>query len=84
MYQVVVERSAEKDLKRLASDVRPRIVKVLQSLAETPRPSGSLKLSGSANDWRIRVGDYRIIYEIADEIRIVRIHKIRPRGDAYR
>lgn len=84
MYQVVVERSAEKDLKRLASEIRPRIAKVLESLGETPRPPGSLKLSGSANDWRVRVGDYRIIYEIADEIRIVRINRIRHRGEVYR
>lgn len=84
MYQVVVERSAEKDLKRLASEIRPRIVKALKSLAETPRPPGSLKLSGATSDWRIRVGDYRIIYEIADEIRIVRINRIRHRGEVYR
>jgi mRNA interferase RelE/StbE len=84
MYEVLVERTAEKDLKRLASELRPRIVKAIVSLGHTPRPIGSLKLSGSTNDWRIRVGDYRIIYEIADEIKIVRINRVRHRGDVYR
>jgi mRNA interferase RelE/StbE len=84
MYQVVVERSAEKDLRRLSGAVRPRIAAALQSLAKNPRPAGSLKLAGTDNDWRIRVGDYRIIYEIADEIRIVLINRIRHRGDVYR
>ena len=83
-YQVLVERAAEKDLRKISSEVRPRLVLALQSLAKNPRPAGSLKLSGSASDWRIRVGDYRIIYEIADEIRIVRINRVRHRGDVYR
>ena len=83
-YQVLVERAAEKDLRKISSEVRPRLVLALQSLAKNPRPAGSLKLTGSASDWRIRVGDYRIIYEIADEIRIVRINRVRHRGDVYR
>ena len=83
-YQVLVERAAEKDLRKISSKVRPRLVLALQSLAKNPRPAGSLKLTGSASDWRIRVGDYRIIYEIADEIRIVRINRVRHRGDVYR
>lgn len=84
MYQIVVERSAEKDLKKLSSEVRPRAISAIQALAKKPRPSGSRKLAGTANDWRIRVGDYRIVYEIADEVRIVRINRVRHRRDVYR
>ena len=84
MYEVIVERSAEKDLKKLSSEVRPRAVAALQALAKNPRPAGSRKLAGSENDWRIRVGDYRIVYEIADEIRIVRISRVRHRKDVYK
>ena len=69
---------------RISFDVRPRIISALQSLARNPRPAGSLKLSGTTSDWRIRVGDYRIVYEIADEIRVVRINRVRHRGDVYR
>ena len=84
MYQVFVERSAEKDLKRLAAEARPRIISAIKTLAERPRPVGSRKLVGSENDWRIRVGDYRVIYEITDEIRIIRVNRIRHRKDSYR
>lgn len=84
MYQIVVERSAEKDLKRLSSEVRTRAVNAMQELSADPRPPGSRKLAASENDWRIRVGDYRIIYEIADKIRIVRVNRVRHRRDVYR
>jgi mRNA interferase RelE/StbE len=67
MYQVVVERSAEKDLRRLAPGVRLRVIAAVTALASNPRPAGCRKLAGTKHDWRIRVGDYRIIYEIADE-----------------
>ena len=84
MHQIVVERSAEKDLKKLSSEVRPRVISAIQALAKNPRPSGSSKLAGADNDWRIRVGDYRIVYEISDEVRIVRINRVRHRRDVYR
>jgi mRNA interferase RelE/StbE len=84
MYRVVVERSAEKDLRRLPFDVRTRIADALRSLAKDPRPVGSRKLAGTKHDWRIRIGDYRVIYEIADSIRIVRVYRVRHRREAYR
>jgi len=84
MYEILVERSAEKDLKRIAAEIRPKLVAAIRPLASDPRPTGCRKLVGSENDWRIRVGNYRVIYEIADEIRIVRIIRIRHRKDSYR
>jgi mRNA interferase RelE/StbE len=84
MYQVVVERSAEKDLKRLSGQIRSRVATALRSLSENPRPAGSRKLAGTKRDWRVRVGDYRIIYEIADVIRVVRVQRIRHRREVYR
>jgi mRNA interferase RelE/StbE len=84
MYRVVVERSAEKDLKRLSPEIRARAATAIRDLAKNPRPTGSRKLAGTADDWRIRVGDYRIIYEIADEVRIIRINRVRHRSDVYR
>lgn len=62
MYQIVVERSAEKDLKKLPSEVRPRAIKAIQALAESPRPPGSRKLAGTERDWRIRVGDFTALF----------------------
>jgi len=84
MYRVVVERSAEKDLRRLPLDVRFRVADALRSLANAPRPVGSRKLAGTKHDWRIRVGDYRVIYEIADTVKVVRVYRVRHRREAYR
>ena len=77
MYRVIVERSAEKDLKKLASEIRSRTAVAILALAKNPRPAGSRKLVGTESD-------YRIVYEIADEIRIVRINRVRHRRDVYR
>lgn len=84
MFIVQIERKAEKDLKRIDSEVKPAIANAIRLLSNNPRPPGCRKLVGSENDWRIRVGNYRVIYEIADEIRIVRITRIRHRKDSYR
>ena len=84
MYRVLLERSAEKDLTRLSSEMHDRVIATIQALATNPRPPGCRKLAGSKNDWRIRVGDYRLIYEIADAIRIVRVNRVRHRREVYR
>lgn len=84
MYRVFLERAAEKDLNRLSSEVHKRVITAIRGLASDPRPSGCRKLSGSKHDWRIRVGDYRVVYEIADEIRIVRVNRVRHRREVYR
>jgi mRNA interferase RelE/StbE len=84
MYSVLIERTAEKDLSHLTTVIHDRVVETIQSLANDPRPPGCRKLSGSKNDWRIRVGDYRILYEIADAVRVVRVNRVRHRREAYR
>jgi len=84
MYRVLLERAAEKDLSRLSSEIHARVISAIKGLAAEPRPPGCRKLSGSKRDWRIRVGDYRVIYEIADEIRIVRVNRVRHRREVYR
>ena len=84
MYEILLESRAEKDLKRLPRDVYRRAVRAIDGLAREPRPPGSRKLVGSDNDWRVRVGDYRIIYEIIDPEHLVRIMFVRHRKDAYR
>ena len=83
-YRVLLERAAEKELSRLPKEMHDRIVPAIQSLAANPRPPGYRKLAGGKNDWRIRVGDYRVINEIADEIRVVRVNRVRHRREVYR
>jgi mRNA interferase RelE/StbE len=84
MYRVLLERAAEKDLSRLSTEVHDRIIAAIKGLAAEPRPPGCRKLVGSKNDWRIRVGDYRVIYEIAAAIRVVRVNRVRHRREVYR
>ena len=73
MYDVYLERAAENDLKRLPASTFHRIVPQIKSLAENPRLPGCHKFTGSKNDWRIRIGDYRVIYEIDEKTKAVRV-----------
>lgn len=84
MYSVFLERAAERDLDRLPSRLHDRVIAAIQKLATNPRPSGCRKLTGSENDWRVRVGDYRVVYEIDDKARELRVNRIRNRREVYR
>ncbi len=83
MYRVLLDRNAEKDLDRLDAVIRRRVITAIRALGSQPRPSGCRKLVGGSVDWRIRVGDYRVLYEIADAIRVVRIYRVRHRREVY-
>lgn len=84
MYEVFLERSTERDLNRLEADVYRRVIEAIVDLANNPRPPGSRKITGSQSDWRIRVGDYRVVYEIADDRREARVMRVRHRREVYR
>lgn len=84
MYEVLIERRVERELRRLPRAVFRRIVRAMAGLAENPRPSGCRKLAGTENDWRIRVGDYRVVYEIVDAEKAVRVMYVRHRRDVYK
>lgn len=84
MYSITFKKSAEKEIYKLPSPVAKRVSIAIDKLARNPRPVGSKKLEGQKeNLWRIRIGDYRIIYSIEDEIKIVEIRKIGHRKDIY-
>ena len=82
-YQIRVTNAARKSLESLPKNALPRIEKAIDDLAETPRPSGVKKLSGVRNRYRVRVGDYRIIYSVFDEILVVEIVAVGQRGGIY-
>lgn len=84
MYEVYLEGAAERDLKRLPAEVFHRIIPRIRALAQNPRPPGCRKLTGSENDWRVRIGDYRVIYEIDEAEEAVRVFRVRHRREAYR
>ena len=83
MYSIQLKKSAFKELSNIPPPYNKKIVDAIDSLAINPRPEGVKKLKG-AEAFRIRVADYRIVYTIEDEIRIVEIQRIRHRKDAYK
>ena len=82
-YAVDILRSAQKQLGKINRQDQPRIISAIQALANTPRPQGCQKLSGRSA-WRIRVGSYRIIYEIHDDKLLVLVVTIGHRREVYR
>jgi mRNA interferase RelE/StbE len=83
-WQVIIHRKAEKTLKRLRGEMLERIRQVVRSLSENPRPTGYKKMMSYENLYRIRVGDWRIIYAIENDKLIVLILEIAPRSRVYR
>ena len=82
-YTVQVARPAEKLLRRLPQDLLRRLQKAIDALGENPRPAGAVKLTGY-DLYRVRVGDWRIVYAIHDDVLIVVVIEVAPRGGAYR
>ena len=84
-YSLVIKKSAAKELEGVpGKKERQRIVDRIQSLAASPRPPGVEKLSGAAEKYRIRQGDYRVAYEIDDKVLAASVVKIGHRKDIYR
>lgn len=83
-YDIIIKPSAEKQLDKLPKSVRIRIVDKLEELRHDPRPEGAVKLKGADDLWRIRIGDYRVIYEIQDERLLVFVVRVSHRKDVYK
>ena len=82
-YQVIVPKSPQKELDRLPDEIAGRILNALEGLKTQPRPPGCKKLRGE-NAWRIRIGDYRVIYEIHDKVLHVIVVTVGHRREVYR
>ena len=83
-YQIEWKSSALKELKRLDRQVVPRIFAAVEDLSSDPFPQGCRKLHGGDRTYRVRVGDYRIIYEVFGDRLVVEIVRVRHRRDVYR
>ena len=83
-YAIEFARSARRELEKLPRRLIDRILPKIESLSANPRPNGCRKIEGAENLWRIRVGDYRVIYGIDDTRRVVDIVVVRHRTDAYK
>jgi mRNA interferase RelE/StbE len=83
-YNVIFKPSVEKDLRSLPRPMVARVFERIEALRDDPSPRRSLKLAGAEELYRIRVGDYRVIYAIDKDNQQVVIHYVRHRRDAYR
>ncbi len=83
-YTIEFRPAAARDFRKLSADVRPRLAKKIDALATTPRPNGAKKLAGETELYRVRVGDYRIIYQVEDARLVVLVVRVGHRRDAYR
>ncbi|MBA4073199.1 MAG: type II toxin-antitoxin system mRNA interferase toxin, RelE/StbE family [Gemmatimonas sp.] len=82
-YTVQFVRSARKELERLDDAMLERVFRRVEALALEPRPSGCRKLRGATDLWRIRIGSYRVIYQVDDRAGVVEIRAVGDRKDVY-
>ena len=80
-YEVEFKASAAKEFRKLPPDIKARIRKAIGALQADPRPAGVKKLAGETNLYRIRIGEFRVIYEIDDEAKILVVTRVRHRRD---
>lgn len=82
-YVVEVKPSARKELEALSNNVLTRVVRKMESPSHNPRPAGCKKLKGYKDQWRIRVGDWRVVYIIDDGPKLVSVTRIAHRREVY-
>jgi mRNA interferase RelE/StbE len=84
IYRVEFKASALKELDALQRREQARIIPRINALANNPRPHGSIKLQGQTDQYRIRIGNYRVVYEISDDVLLVLVVQVGHRRDVYR
>ncbi len=82
-YSIVFTKRATKDIDGLPKNIKPRVLKKIKQLEDNPTPPGCRKIVGTENTWRVRIGDYRVIYNILDEVLVVEVIGVKHRKDAY-
>jgi mRNA interferase RelE/StbE len=83
-YRVEITKKALRSLRKLPKPLVARLLDAAEALADNPRPGGCVKLRGFDDLYRIRVGDWRIVYAIEDDVLLVLVITIKPRGEVYR
>lgn len=83
-YEITYARSALKELRKLDRQIARRVLRAIDALADEPRPLGCLQLTGGEGGLRIRVGDYRIVYDIHDDELVVLVLHLGHRREVYR
>lgn len=83
-YTIIISKAVQKQLDALPDKVYERIAVKVQQLTQNPRPDGVVKLTGYENEYRIRIGDYRVRYEIEDRELTILLLQCKHRNDVYR
>lgn len=83
-FEIKIKASALKAIRKAEENARARIWTAISALADDPRPTGCVKMSGGDDLWRIRVGDWRIIYQIRDGEMVVLVVRVGNRREVYR
>jgi mRNA interferase RelE/StbE len=83
-HRVLFQSSAARQVRKLTPDLQKRIVAKAEALAADPRPPGCEKLQSPTPFWRVRIGDYRIVYEIKDDVLLVLVVRVAHRREVYR
>ena len=83
-YTVQLAPAAKRQLRKLDRSIQDRVVRRLEKLEKDPRPPGVEKMEGDESTYRIRMGEYRIVYEIRDKVLVVLVLKVGHRREVYR
>ena len=83
-YKIEPKHSLEHDLRKIDRQFIPKIFNAIESLADNPFPVQSRKMKGAESSYRLRIGDYRVIYQVDTENKVVNIYHVRHRRDAYK
>jgi len=85
MYKLELAKSVTKDFKKIAQKMHPSIIDAIGSLASTPFPENKFKkLKGTINSFRLRIGDYRIIYDVDETLMQIKVYRVRHRKEVYK
>ncbi|MCB2413261.1 type II toxin-antitoxin system RelE/ParE family toxin [Demequina sp. TTPB684] len=84
MYRVEFTSAAARQVRKLPREHRARIQARMRQLGNEPRPAGAIKLAGETTAWRVRVGDYRVIYDIFDDVLVITVVAVGHRREVYR
>ena len=84
VYSLLFKRQVEKDFRKIDRRYRKKILYEIEGLKKLPRPSNSRKMTNTEITYRLRVGDYRVIYQIDDDAKVITIFYVRQRQDAYK
>jgi mRNA interferase RelE/StbE len=83
-YRIEFTRATEREISKLSEPIRGRVLDSISGLANNPRPTRAKKLTGRKNAWRIRIGDFRVIYEVVDSVLTVTVIRVANRREVYR